>query len=152
MDITKTLSYKRHFNDYWNWVNQRQIKSDLKENKRREFVHNCIMKKYGAEIRQEATEIEHRVNTYKEGKKTKRLEEAEIGEKFWFISQNGIEFELTCVGLGKTHHKFVNAFTLEDRDYYYAEKVFDGINKTTGEKIKGAEMHGVAVLLTRCTN
>lgn len=145
MDITKTKTYKKYFAAYLNWINQKQIKIDLREGKRREFVHNCIMKKYGAEIRREAAEIDSRVNTYKNGKKTKRLEEAEIGEKFLFISQNGVEFELTCVGLGKTHHKFVDAFTLEDRDYYYAENVFDGINKTTGEIVKRAEMHGVAV-------
>lgn len=147
MDITKTKTYKKYFTAYLDWINQKQIKTDLREGKRREFVHNCIMRKYGAEIRKEATEIENRINTYKDGKKTKNLEAAEIGEKFWFISQNGVEFELTCVGVGKVHHKFVNAFTLEDRDYYYTENIFDGINKTTGEIVKRAEMHGVAVLL-----
>lgn len=104
------------------------------------------MKKYGEEIYKEAAEIETRASTYKNGRKTKRLDDAEIGEKFWFISENGNEFELCCVGT-KEKHAFVNAFTLEDRDRTYSVNIFDGVNKNTGDKIKRAEMHGVAVIL-----
>ena len=36
MDITKTKTYKKYFDAYLNWINQKQIKTDLIEGKRRE--------------------------------------------------------------------------------------------------------------------
>ena len=139
--------YADKFNGLMVW--SFKVRPYMKKKEREEFVKNIIRKKFSPILEaicmleeKKRREIRERKEKAYEGKTVKRLEDADVGECFHFITSNGNEHYLKCVEMVECEGYDWNEWCVSERDYtYYVPRFIDS---------KGAKrnFNGNAALIT----
>ena len=129
MDAMKYKPYADKYNAIMAW--SIKIKPAMYKLEREQFVRTIVNRKY-PNLLSEAVAYEklvrerieeHRISAY-EGLDVKRLEDATIGECFLFISNNGAEYRLKCVGMRKCEGYDWGEWCVSERSYTYFVPIF----------------------------
>lgn len=135
MQLTDYKPYAEKFNDILKWSEEK--KPFLSPSERTRFVESILWNRYPhlhAEAinyeRQKRKEFkEYRRQQY-EGRQTKRLESASVGECFMFIPDNdtGNTYFLACVGMVEKEGYDHGEWGVADRDFKYTVPEFKDPN------------------------